>query len=70
MRQTNKSETEFKILYDRHFDSVARYSLRRLPEQVAQDAMSEVFLTAWRSWIPYLREMTVSHGCMALPRTS
>lgn len=35
-------------MYDRHFESVARYCLRRLPEQVAQDAASEVFLTAWR----------------------
>jgi RNA polymerase sigma-70 factor (ECF subfamily) len=35
-------------MYDLHFDAVARYCLRRLPEHTAQDAVSEVFLTAWR----------------------
>ena len=35
-------------MYDRYFESVARYCLRRLPEQMAHDAVSEVFLTAWR----------------------
>ncbi len=35
-------------MYDRHFDAVARYCLRRLPEHSAHDAVSDVFLTAWR----------------------
>lgn len=35
-------------MYVLHFDSVARYCLRRLPEHSAHDAVSEVFLTAWR----------------------
>lgn len=48
MSHHQSSEVEFKVMYDRHFDSVARYCLRRLPEHSAQDAVSEVFLTAWR----------------------
>ncbi len=48
MRHHGPNEAEFKVIYDRHFDSIARYCLRRLPEHIAQDAASEVFLTAWR----------------------
>ena len=48
MTRHNPTEAEFKVMYDRHFDAVARYCLRRLPEPAAQDAVSEVFLAAWR----------------------
>jgi RNA polymerase sigma-70 factor (ECF subfamily) len=48
MSRHNPNDVEFKVMYDHHFDSVARYCLRRLPEQNAPDAVSEVFLTAWR----------------------
>jgi RNA polymerase sigma factor (sigma-70 family) len=48
MNRHNRNEAEFKAMYGLHFESVARYCLRRLPEQTAQDAVSEVFLTAWR----------------------
>ena len=48
MKRHTTSEAEFKVMYDLHFDSVARYCLRRLPEHSAQDAVSEVFLIAWR----------------------
>lgn len=48
MRNPGHNEAEFKVIYSRHFDSIARYCLRRLPEQTAHDAVSEVFLTAWR----------------------
>lgn len=48
MKLQRPTEAEFKVIYDRHFDAVARYCLRRLPEHMAQDAVSEVFLTAWR----------------------
>ena len=48
MKKHTTSETEFKAMYGLHFDSVARYCLRRLPEHSAQDAVSEVFLAAWR----------------------
>jgi RNA polymerase sigma-70 factor (ECF subfamily) len=44
----NPNNVEFAVIYDRHYDSVARYCLRRLPELQAQDAVSEVFLAAWR----------------------
>jgi len=48
MKRHQASEAEFRVMYDRNFDFVARYCLRRLPESAAQDAVSEVFLTAWR----------------------
>jgi len=48
MKRHTTSEAEFRVIYDLHFDAVARYCLRRLPEHSAQDAVSEVFLTAWR----------------------
>lgn len=48
MKDPAVSEAEFKVVYDRHFDAVARYCLRRLPAQSAHDAVSDVFLTAWR----------------------
>jgi len=48
MKRHHPNEVEFKVMYDRHFDAVARYCLRRVPEQVAQDAVAEVFLAAWR----------------------
>ena len=48
MKHDSPNELEFKVMYDRNFDAVARYCLRRLPEGTAHDAVSEVFLTAWR----------------------
>jgi RNA polymerase sigma factor (sigma-70 family) len=48
MKQHTTNEAEFRAMYDLCFDSVARYCLRRLPEHSAQDAVSDVFLTAWR----------------------
>lgn len=48
MKRHTTSEVEFKAMYGLHFDAVARYCLRRLPEHSAQDAVSDVFLTAWR----------------------
>lgn len=46
--QRNATEREFRVVYDRHFDDVARYCLRRLPQADAHEAVSEVFLVAWR----------------------
>jgi len=48
MLSQGSNESQFRVMYNRHFEAVARYCLRRLPEQVAHDAVSEVFLTAWR----------------------
>lgn len=41
-------EAEFRAIYELHFDAVARYCLRRLPEHLAHDATSEVFMVLWR----------------------
>ena len=38
----------FQSMYDQYFDAVARYCLRRLPREDANDATAEVFLVAWR----------------------
>lgn len=48
LRNHDLNESEFRVMYERHFEAVARYCLRRLPERIAPDAVSEVFLTAWR----------------------
>ncbi|MCL1588801.1 MAG: sigma-70 family RNA polymerase sigma factor [Actinomycetia bacterium] len=48
MKRNNTNEAEFRVMYKQYFDPVARYCLRRLPEHSAQDAVSDVFLTAWR----------------------
>ncbi len=48
MNRHRQRDAKFRSMYAQSFDAVARYCLRRLPEQVAQDAVSDVFLTAWR----------------------
>lgn len=42
------SEAEFRSLYDRHYDAIYSYFLRRSGAGTAQDLASEVFLVAWR----------------------
>jgi RNA polymerase sigma-70 factor (ECF subfamily) len=49
------------VAYVLLFDAVARYCLRRIPEHLANDAVSEVFLTAWR------RAESMPSGDEALP---
>lgn len=39
---------EFRDLYDRHYDAIANYCLRRLAPEDAADAAAEVFTIAWR----------------------
>ena len=46
--QSNPPATEFRSLYDRYFDDIARYCLRRLSRDDAHDAVADVFLVAWR----------------------
>jgi RNA polymerase sigma-70 factor (ECF subfamily) len=41
-------EAEFRMLYDRHFDPIHSYFLRRTSTSSAQDLTAEVFLVAWR----------------------
>lgn len=48
-------------MYGDHFDAVQSYCLRRLPIAAANDAVSEVFLVAWR------RIDSVPEGDEALP---
>lgn len=43
----SKSE-RLDALYAAHFDAIRGYCARRLPVQDANDAVAEVFLTAWR----------------------
>jgi RNA polymerase sigma-70 factor (ECF subfamily) len=61
VRSHDQNEADFRVMYNRHFEAVARYCLRRLPEPLAHDAVSEVFLTAWR------RFETVPAGDDSLP---
>jgi RNA polymerase sigma-70 factor (ECF subfamily) len=41
-------DSEFRRTYDEHFEAIRRYCLRRLPLADANDAVSDVFLVAWR----------------------
>ncbi len=41
-------EAEFRSLYDRHYDAIHSYFLRRSGTASAQDLTAEVFLVAWR----------------------
>ena len=41
-------EAEFRILYNRHYDAIHSYFLRRTGAASAQDLTAEVFLVAWR----------------------
>ena len=54
MARSPAHDATFRRIYDAHFASVQRYCLRRLPLADANDAVSEVFLVAWkkRSQIP------------------
>ncbi|MGI9611212.1 MAG: RNA polymerase sigma factor [Acidimicrobiia bacterium] len=47
---TNRDEQNprFSRIFDANFEAIRAYCLRRLPEQDAYDASSEVFLVAWR----------------------
>jgi RNA polymerase sigma-70 factor (ECF subfamily) len=42
------NDAEFRRFFDEHFVEVRSYCLRRLPVADANDAVSEVFLVAWR----------------------
>lgn len=48
MAGTPGDEATFRSLYSRTFDAVARYCLRRLPPDVAPDAVADTYLVAWR----------------------
>jgi RNA polymerase sigma factor (sigma-70 family) len=39
----------FAVIFDRHADEIHRYAARRLGQQAAADAVSEVFLAAFRN---------------------
>jgi RNA polymerase sigma-70 factor (ECF subfamily) len=41
-------EAEFRMLYNRHYDAIHSYFLRRTGTANAQDLTAEVFLVAWR----------------------
>lgn len=42
------ADTRFRAIFDQHFDAVSRYCQRRLPLDLANDAVADVFLVAWR----------------------
>ncbi len=44
----NPDEEQFRNLYDRYYDEIYRYFVRRGGAASAQDLVAEVFLVAWR----------------------
>ncbi|MBT8164130.1 MAG: sigma-70 family RNA polymerase sigma factor [Acidimicrobiia bacterium] len=61
MAQSPSNNIEFRRIFDDHFVEVQRYCARRLGQEEANDAVSEVFLVAWR------RLGEVPRGDAALP---
>ena len=55
----------FAVIFDRHADEIHRYAARRLGQQAAADAVSEVFLAAFRNRGRY----QPGRGCTASPPT-
>ena len=41
-------DSRFSALFERHYDEVLRYCIRRIDRTGAEDAASEVFVVAWR----------------------
>ena len=56
-------EARFEELFREHYRAVRGYALRRAPGDLAQDAVSETFLVAWRR----LDDVPADgcHGCTA-----
>jgi len=48
MAMSPSDEATFRSLHSVTFDAVARYRLRRLPADIAHDAVADVYLVAWR----------------------
>lgn len=48
MAQSPSSDAKFRRIFDAHLPVVQRYCVRRLKPADANDAVSEVFLVAWR----------------------
>jgi RNA polymerase sigma-70 factor (ECF subfamily) len=48
MRANPTTDAAFREVYDATFDDVRRFCLRRLPMSDVNDAVSEVYLVAWR----------------------
>jgi len=77
---TNRSETQFEDLYSRYRSDVWLYCRRRLGADRADDAMGDVFLTAWRRieeapesadalrWLYRIAYLTVSNHWRTLGR--
>ena len=47
-RDTGAAEGAFEALYTAHYQAIAAYVLRRVPEQDADDVTAQVFAVAWR----------------------
>lgn len=45
--RTARRQTRFEILFRAHYQSIVRFCRRRLPVDVADDTVAEVFATAW-----------------------
>ena len=45
---TEVSDLRFRRVFDANHDAIRAYCLRRLPPEDAADAVSEIFLVAWR----------------------
>ncbi len=47
-REKTGRRARFEALYEKHFDALLAYALRRTDRETAYDAVGEAFLTVWR----------------------
>ena len=48
MKRTGSREARFRRVFEEHYDAVARYCLRRLSREDADDVAAQVFVVVWR----------------------
>jgi len=63
VRKAQEGETDaFGTIYEEFFDSVYRYAAFRLPKELAEDAVADIFVKAWEKLHTYKIRKNVPFG--------
>lgn len=63
VRKAQQGDTEaFGKVYDHFFTPVYRYTAFRVPEEVAEDLVAEIFIQAWEKLHTYKERKNISFG--------